>query len=144
MYRQVLALIDCSEESRRLAAAITAHFGHTTLCRVTLAASIGPSPSPEIREKKVRHAQEALESVYDILLGSGMMARRRVVLESADPVSGVMAEVEKAKEGERDYDLIVLGTHQARTEEFEAPCRGSLADRIILRSPLPVLVLPTR
>jgi len=142
MHCQILVLIDCSEESRRLAAAVAAQFGAHNLCRVTLAANISPSPSPEIRGKKVRHAQEALESIYDILLGSGIMARRRLVLESSDPVTGLRAEIDAAKAAERGYDFIVLGAHHARIEEFDAPCRGSLADQVIRRSPVPVLVLP--
>jgi nucleotide-binding universal stress UspA family protein len=143
MYRHILTLIDCTDESRRLAQAVADYFALQTLCKVTVAACVSATPDgapAEVRTKKVEHAEEALQGAYDILLRSGIMARRRLVLEGDDFAASVAAAADNPDQG---YDLIVLGTHHARVEEFEPPCRGSIADAVIRRAPVPVLVLPT-
>jgi|GEM_PF-5580803 Universal stress protein UspA and related nucleotide-binding proteins len=138
MYRHILALIDCSDDARREALQIVRQFASEPTIRITIAASMTPAPSPEIRQKKVEHAQSALRTIGDLILREGIYTRRRL-LEAEDVVDAVLAEVAKRSEG---YDLIVLGAHQTQVEFDDQPCRGSLADRIAQRSPLPVMILP--
>ncbi len=51
---------------------------------------------------------------------------------------------QEAQRTDAVYDLILLGTHQTRQEDFDLPCAGSLADRICANTTVPVLILPTR
>ena len=140
MYRHLLAPIDCTDEARRAALQLVRHFASVPACRVTLAATISPSPSPEIRHKKVRHARAALDGIGEILHGYGVYTTRRI-LEGADAAAALADEARSPGEV---YDVIVLGAYQTRPdEEDEAPpCRGSLADRICRRTHVPVVVLP--
>lgn len=141
MYRHVLTLIDCTDEARRTAQAIARRFGPMETCRITLVAAMTPTPegAEAIREKKVRHAQEALKGVGDILRGYGIPTRKRIV-EGNDFAEAV---AEESRDTVLPYDLIVLGAYQARPEDDELPCRGSLVDQISQRVSLPVMVVPT-
>ena len=138
MYSHVLTWIDCSNESRRVAAAVARHFTPVTNCKVTLVAVISPSQTVAERTKKLDHAREALHQTSEILHAKGVFSWRKVV-EGKDPI---IAVAEESRQTENPYDLIVVGAHQTRIEDVEPPCVGSQADRLAQRVTLPLLVVP--
>jgi nucleotide-binding universal stress UspA family protein len=140
MYRHALIPIDCTDDARQMTQALARFLGPIPACRATLVATITPSPYPEIQQKKIAHAEEALRAMGKLLYGYGVFATQRV-LEATDgePASAVAAE---ANTSDQLYDVILLGTYQTRPDEDE-PCTGSLADKICRRANVPVLVLPT-
>jgi nucleotide-binding universal stress UspA family protein len=136
MYQHVLVPIDCTDGSRHLAQSLIRFMAFP--CRITLAATITPTPDRELQAKRQRHANDALRSVQQLLLEGGIWTRSCLV-EGSDTA---MALATEAKNTAERYDMIVLGTHQTRTEDFEAPCKGSFSDQLCARTHLPVLVLP--
>jgi nucleotide-binding universal stress UspA family protein len=138
MYSHVLAWIDCSQDARREAAFVARHFACIPTCRVTLVATISPSTTDAERQGKLNHAQDALRGAAALMLWTGVVADRQIV-EGKDPVAAVAKE---SCQTINPYDLIVVGTHQTRIEDIEAPCQGSLVDRLAQRVTLPVLVVP--
>jgi nucleotide-binding universal stress UspA family protein len=138
MYRHILVPVDCTDDARREAHRLARYVGPMNATKVTVAATITPSPDPQIHQKKVAHANGALAAIADILHGYGIHARRRIV-EGADAACALTAE---EKDDLENYDLIVMGTHQTRSEIDDFPCRGSLADQIAQRTSLPIIILP--
>ncbi len=142
MYQHILVPIDCTDASRNLVP-LLAHFVAPLIpCRVTLAVTLTPTPTQnsELHDKRRRHASDALHSVQQLLLQEGIWSGCCLV-EGSDPAAALAAEARNPAEL---YDLIVLGTHQTRPEDLEAPCRGSFADQICACTSLPVLILPQR
>lgn len=138
MYRHILAPIDCTDEARREAEELAYYLGPMHATRVTLAATITPSPDPAIRAAKVRHAEGALATIASILGGHGIYTRRRVV-EGADTARAVAAE---SQDRDERYDLIVLGRHHTCPEIDDAVYMGSAADNIAKNAKIPVIILP--
>lgn len=143
MYRNILVPIDCSPDMRHTAPEIAAFLSPRDLCQVTLVAVTSPSDTDEQKQNKISHAREALQTIADILLQSGIYSRRRLVqeVENGDLATAVTAECRRSR---GEYDLILLGSYHTRQEEFDQPCIGSTADRICAHATLPVLVLPTQ
>jgi nucleotide-binding universal stress UspA family protein len=140
MFRHLLVPIDCTEDSRRLAAALAQFAAPMVPCKITLVAAVTPIEDEVLRSKRRHHADSALIAIHHRLQEDGIWTRTRVV-EGKDHIAAFVAEGAQAKEL---YDLIVLGTHQTLPESLEAPCLGSFADRLSQRTSLPVIVLPSR
>ena len=143
MYRHVLIPVDCSPESRRAASELARFLVPLVPCRVTLIAATSPARSEDERRGKARHASEAVRAIRDIFAESGVYTTKRIA-EGVEDGDLAAAANQEAQRTDAVYDLILLGTHQTRQEEFDLPCAGSLADRICANATVPVLILPTR
>lgn len=139
MFSHLLVPIDCTDDTRRLAEHLTRFVIPLVPSKLTLAAVVTPTDDPVLRGKRRRHAEAALLTLHTMLLNHGVWARTRV-LENEDHAAAYA--IEGARDEEK-YDLLLLGTHQTRPEDLEAPCRGSFADQLCQRTHLPVLVLPS-
>jgi nucleotide-binding universal stress UspA family protein len=139
-FRHILGPIDCSDDSRRLAASLVEFATLLVPCKITLIAAVTPTDDAELQGKRRNHANTALLKLHAQMQQYGIWTRTRVV-EGEDPIAAFVAEGAQTKE---IYDLMVLGTHQTLPEDMEAPCRGSFADRLCQKTTLPVLVLPSR
>jgi nucleotide-binding universal stress UspA family protein len=140
MYRHLLVPIDCSDDSRRLMVTLARFATPHIPCKVTLVASVTPTDDEGLRKARLNHALTALHGLHDILHQYGVWSRTRV-LESEDHIGAISEEATDTRE---QYDLLVLGTHQTRIEDWDAPCQSSFADRLSQRSHLPVMVLPSQ
>jgi nucleotide-binding universal stress UspA family protein len=140
MYRHVLVPIDCTDASRHFVQRLARFVAPLVPCRVTLAAAVTPTQDGQLRDKRQRHAEDALRCLHQQLLQEGIWSRYCVV-EGEDHAAAVAAEGTNPREL---YNLIVLGTYQTRQEDFDAPCKGSFADQICARTNLPVMILPNQ
>jgi nucleotide-binding universal stress UspA family protein len=138
MYRHILVPIDCTDDARRAVMQIIHYFANEHIVKVTLAASVTPTDDSKLRDKRIAHAEEALKAAGNILARYGVYTRR-IVVEGEDHAAAL---AEYAADELCVFDVVVLGAYQARTEEFDMPCRGSLADRLSQLSPIPVMILP--
>ena len=140
-YAHYFVPIDCTPDAQRHAPTL-ARFVAAQPCKVTLAAVITPTPDAETRRKRKAHAQEALNRIATTLYNVyGIYTYDRIV-EGTDHAT---AFAEESRSPNARYDRIILGAYQTRPEEredLEAPCLGSLADRISQKSRLPVVILP--
>jgi len=100
--------------------------------------TISPSTTGAERQGKLNHSQDALRGAAALMLWTGVVADRQIV-EGKDAVAAI---AKQSRQTVNPYDLIVVGTRQTRIEDIEAPCQGSLADRLAQRVTLPVLVVP--
>jgi nucleotide-binding universal stress UspA family protein len=141
MYQHALVPVDCSEDARHAALDIVSYLDAMTYCQVTLVATISKSPDAEIRDKKVKHAQEALEGLHGFLHNNYGVFTRCRILETSDPAAAI---AKAATQSETPCDVIVMSTYQTRTEFDDSPCQGSLVDRVSQRATIPVVVLPNR
>src|SRR6476661_3131390 len=110
MYQHLLVPIDCTDDSRHLAQRVARFAAPLIPCRVTLTAAVTPTEDGDLRNKRRRHANDALRSLQQLLVQEGIWSRS-CVLEGADHAVTVAAEANNASER---YDLIVLGTYQTR------------------------------
>ncbi|MDX1932104.1 MAG: hypothetical protein SFU56_05835 [Capsulimonadales bacterium] len=132
IYHHALVPVDCTEECRRSAETVAEFFTPHQNCMVTLAATISPSNTPEERQKKVLHAEGALANIATIFQRYGIYARRTIV-EGRDPYAALQAKM-LAVYRDEPMDLVVLTMRHTRTEDDEAPCLGSFADRMARRA----------
>ena len=80
------------------------------------------------------NAEHDMKSFLDKLkLPEGVLGKERLI--SGDPASALLKEIEKEK-----YDVVVMGTH-GRTG-FAHLLLGSVTEKLILHSPVPVLIVP--
>lgn len=149
MYRHVIVPIDCSDDARREAVRVARYLSPMHGTKVTIIAGITPTLDPAVHEKKVQHAQDALDAIAAIMTQYGIRTHQRI-LAGVDAAQALVAE---ACSAEQQYDLFVLGVHsiQPDIDEFETYDkagvylnRGSFADQLIQKSHLPVMVLPGR
>lgn len=82
-----------------------------------------------------RSAQHALDSTAARLARAGVAYTTRIL--EGDPVSKVV--VDESKNG---FDLIAIGSRGLGMDEGDQRYLGSVAERVIRRSGLPVLVFP--
>jgi nucleotide-binding universal stress UspA family protein len=141
MYTRLLVALDGTPESevalspaRTLAAALGAQL---SLLRVVPADRTGISvvSSPELDR-----AYEYLEAVADTLRGSGAAVEVdvEVVVAQGSPAEAILAEADR-----RGANLIVLATHGRNG--IDKLVIGSVSERVVQRSKLPVLLLrPTK
>jgi hypothetical protein len=61
-------------------------------------------------------------------------------VENGDLATAVTLESRRPGDA---FDLILLGTHHTRQEDYDQPCIGSIADRIAGKVKQPILILPT-
>lgn len=88
-----------------------------------------PRLSAEIREEILHELRDFTEPART----AGVLVEHLVV--EGDPVDGILNEAGRA-------DLLVLGTHGRRG--FERLMLGSVAERVLRKSPCPVLTVPRR
>jgi nucleotide-binding universal stress UspA family protein len=138
MYRHILVPIDCSHEARQAMMQVIHYFANQHIVKITLAATVTPAPDSQIQAKRIAHAEEALDAAGKILGQYGVYTRR-IVVQGDDP-SAALADV--SRDPRALYDMIVMGAYQARLEDFEMPCQGSLVDRLSQKVSIPVMVLP--
>lgn len=143
MYRHVLIPVDCSPDGRRAASDLAQFLAPLVPCRATLLAATSPARSEEESREKARHAREAVRAIADIFAESGVYTTQRIA-QGVDEGDLAVAANRESQRTAAVYDLILLGTHQTRQEEFDLPYMGSLADRICANVTIPVLILPTR
>jgi nucleotide-binding universal stress UspA family protein len=139
MYHHILVPVDCSEEARRVAERLAGMVCANPVCQVTIVTTYTPAADPVIRERNLQHARVAAKEISDLLFDYGIVAWRRI-LGTKNPAQAIADETQR----NLNYDLIVLGTHQARTEMDEAPCQSALAAQISDRVNIPVMILPDR
>jgi nucleotide-binding universal stress UspA family protein len=139
MYRHILVSVDCSDESRRVAERLAAIVCPNPVCQVTLVTTYTPASDPVIQAHNLQHARAAAKEISDVLFDYGVIAWRRV-LGAKNPAQAI------AEESQRDlqYDLIVVGTHQARPEIDGEFCHAPLAAQISERTNIPVMILSDR
>ena len=145
MYHHILVPVDCTEEAHRVAECLVPIVLKNSVCRVTVVTTYSPATDPTIRDHNLQHARAAAKEITDVLFDYGIVAWRRI-LGTRNPAQAI------AEESRRDlcYDLIVLGTHQTRTERGEmveireTPCQSPLATQIAERVDIPVMILPDR
>ena len=85
MYRHILAPIDCTDDAVRALPQLVRFLSTMPSCQVTLAATVSPAPTAELRRKKRQHAQGALDRdqlVRHVLVTGG----QRPLRHSGDPV----------------------------------------------------------
>ena len=85
-------------------------------------------PSPDVRKQ----ALEELDRFVETTRGIGIATE--VVLEEGDSVEEILATAERLP-----ADLIVMGTHGRRG--FERLVLGSVAEKVLRKSPCPVLTV---
>ncbi|HET9954403.1 MAG TPA: universal stress protein [Polyangiaceae bacterium] len=79
--------------------------------------------------------KDMLEFLAKANLPSALANQHRLV--SGDPASALLKEIEREK-----YDLVVVGTH-GRTG-FAHMLLGSVAEKLVRHSPVPILTVPKR
>lgn len=136
-YTKVLVPVDCTPTSKNVLLQAARAVMPMTGAQVTLLATVPPTEgsSPELdklREARWKHAEEALVSAKTLLRDYGYYVKTRAQVAS-DVATALVAETQ-----ERPYDLIVIGSHFAHTEE---PCEPSQADRLMASMPVPVIVV---
>ena len=89
---------------------------------------------PNKREAEIAEEQRQLEVLVAELKGKGVSAAAALRIDR--PCPGVLAHAE-----EMHADVIVVGTHSQNV--VARVLIGGTADRILRRSPVPVLVVPT-
>jgi len=143
-YQHVLVPVDCSPNTPLMMEALARFIGSQP-CRVTLAAAVSAAPTPEIREKRRQHAQEALDRARWILREYGIYPQLRIAEGSSDGCdpAETFARIADGTPMDR-YDVVLLGTHQTQIEEYDydLPCRGSFADRLCRQLRLPAVIIP--
>jgi nucleotide-binding universal stress UspA family protein len=102
---------------------------------VVLLGIVEPEADPTGRDERVQDARDHLAGVRDALVDAGALASVRVVV--GDPVDEIVAHAETLAP-----ELVAMATHgRSGLSRF---VRGSVAERVIRRSPAPVLVANPR
>jgi len=149
MFRRVLVPVDYSEQSRAAASyalAIAARVGASVDV-----VHVWDKPTYVSDAVLVRHAGEEQKPLADLIrqnaesdmaafmatlvVPSGTAVAHRLI--SGDPVNTLVAELKKG-----DHDLLVVGTH-GRTG-FAHMLLGSVAEKLVRLSPVPVLTVPPK
>lgn len=147
-FKRILVPVDYSENSRASLeyAARLAQEAGAALCivhvwdrptYVTDALLVGHGPNQRplgdlIRENAERDMKEFLETAT---VPEGVLWEERLL--SGDPASALVKHLEA-----EPYDLVVVGTHGR--SGFAHLLLGSVAERLVRHSPVPVLTVPTR
>lgn len=92
----------------------------------------GPEVRAPASEKAEEHARELLESATAIAAERGRKLETEVV--TGKPARRIVAKVE-----DDPYDAIVIGSHGR--EGLSRLLLGSVAEKVVRRSPIPVLVV---
>lgn len=91
-------------------------------------------PGVDEREGELQAEKAKLKSLVDSLHEEGFEAK--AFMKESVPTAGILEFAQK-----HDNDLIVIGTHSRNL--LERALLGSTADRIVRKSTVPVLVVPT-
>ena len=147
MFQRILLPTDGSQAALCAAhsvADLAAPLGQTV--HVTIVAAIAPirAERSDLDERIVAlqnqnlrcHAQSVLESTATLFAARGIPHGLRVL--EAEPVSEAIL---REAEAER-YDLIAMGSRGMGMSRNDWRHVGSVTERVIRRSPVPVLVLP--
>lgn len=144
MFRKILLPTDGSRYSAsaaRFAADVAAH--HEGAVQPVVAVEyqyIGGDDLPQEMSAAIRgriqgRAQKALEQANTLIKENGAETLGGKILEGP-PVEAILRE---AEDGE--YDLIVMGSRGLNLEDGYDHAMGSVAERVLHRTPCPVLVI---
>lgn len=148
LLRQILVPVDYSDTSLaalRVAADLARRFGATldivhvwdrpTYISDAVLVGHGQSQRPLGELIKENAERDMREFLAKVALPAGMARRERLI--SGDPASALLKDIEQGS-----ADLVVVGTH-GRTG-LSHLLLGSVAEKIVRLSPLPVLTVPFR
>ena len=91
-------------------------------------------PDPEQRRAEIAEDKARMSTLVATLEKEGLRAVGAVI--SAPCARGILAHAEKEK-----ADVIVIGSHSRNL--VERALLGSTADKVVRKSPVPVLIVPT-
>lgn len=144
MFQKILVPSDGSRsslEAAKIAAEIASHHGGTVTPLVAvefrfLHGHDVPAEVSQQLESRVRaSAQRALESTTGVLQSAGARLGEGKIVE-APPVEAILKE---AEDGE--FDLVVMGSRGVSLEHGYERLVGSVTERVLHRTPCPVLVV---
>ncbi len=136
MYRKILVPLDGSIFSERalpLATTIArATDGTIELVRAAWMPSLPAQDPIDAQVRAVREARAYLEAVGDELRAQGLDAELSVPFALAD--AGILREI-----GRRQADVVIMASHRKPTPEQKV--YGSVAQAVLAKSPVPVIVM---
>ena len=136
MYRRILVPLDGSIFSERaLPLATTIARATDATIELVRAAWIPSLPALDPIDAQVRAVREArvyLEAVADELRAQGLKAEVSVPFALAD--AGILREIERSR-----ADIVVMASHRKPTPEQKV--YGSVAQAVLVKSPVPVIVM---
>ncbi|MFM7320271.1 MAG: universal stress protein [Armatimonadota bacterium] len=146
MFERILFPTDGSEAALDAADLLARSLKSSPATRVTVLVVTAPTDpessdlSPDLVEHRNaslrRTAQRALDATAARLARGGIAYATRIL--EGDPVSKVIAD-----ESRHGYDLIAIGSRGMGMSEEDHHYLGSVAERVIRRAGLPVLVFPS-
>jgi nucleotide-binding universal stress UspA family protein len=146
MFERILFPTDGSEAALSAADQLAACLKGSAMSRVTVLVVTAPTDpdlsdlSPDLVERRNaglrRRAQRALDATAARLARQGVAYTTRIL--EGDPVSKSIAE-----EARHGYDLIAIGSRGMGMAEEDQHYLGSVAERVIRRTTLPILVFPS-
>ena len=93
---------------------------------------VGPELQVPVTERAEEHAEEVLEPARELAAERGRDLETAVV--TGEPDHRIVAQAE-----DESVDLIVIGSHGR--EDISRLLLGSVAEKVVRRSPVPVLVV---
>jgi len=146
MFNHVLVPVDGSQTSLQATGAIAEIFKSAPNVKVTIVLAISPLKVEETdfdAEYVEKHNNAMLQRANGVLNTiSGRFAEQGIThtakVIQGDPVSAAI--VNEASAG--NYDLIAMGSHGLGMEKSDSHYLGSVTERVIRRTDLPVMVIP--
>jgi nucleotide-binding universal stress UspA family protein len=144
MFQKILLPTDGSRysaEAARIAAEVAAKHGGVVQPLVTvefehlLGGDLTEDVIAAVRGRIEARAQKALDDAATAIQSAGGKASEGKILEGPAPNT----IVQEAEDGE--YDLIVMGSRGVSEEDGHERLIGSVTERVLHRSPCPVLVI---
>ena len=140
--KKLLFPVDLSAVSSTIASSVIAlgekfdaeiHLVHVAVTMEEIAGAYGPDMIlPDIEDEVVQTAERELEK-FEQQFFAGYPTKKRVVLKG-DPVDQIIAYI-----GTEKIDLVVMGTHGRKG--IDKIIFGSVADRMVKNSPVPVMTI---
>lgn len=144
MFKKILLPVDGSRhcmEAARVAGELSARHGGTVEPLVAVdyhylsSGDLSSEVIESIQQKIKARAEEALTSAASAVRAVGGTAMQGKVLEG-DPDQVILREAEAG-----EFDVIVIGSRGVSEEAGRARLLGSVAERVLHRTPCPVLVI---